>query len=75
VLENVEAVAGAAGGGLPSIVKGWLGFASRDVYHAAIPVWHEAFGDQPPARSILVPPSPLPIPECSMTFDLIGYAP
>jgi enamine deaminase RidA (YjgF/YER057c/UK114 family) len=75
ILKNVEAICEAAGTSLSNLVK-------RRVFHTdlrdtprAEQAWSKRLGDRLPPTSVVRTSGPLPVPACSVQYDLIAYAP
>lgn len=75
ILDNVEALCQAAGTSLDKLVK-------RRVHHVdladmprAEAAWQNRLGGNLPPTSVFRTAGPLPIPGCTVQYDLIAYAP
>jgi enamine deaminase RidA (YjgF/YER057c/UK114 family) len=75
MLRSVEAICHAAGGDLGSIVKRLAMHIEAADFAPAMEVWQEAFPKVPPASTTIIVNAPLPVPDCSVALDLIGYIP
>ena len=75
MLRSIEAICHAAGGDLSAIVKRWAMHTQAAEFAPAMEVWREAFNKTPPASTTVIVNAPLPVPDCSVAFDLIGYIP
>ena len=72
ILDNVRRICEAAGGSLDSVVKAQLFFADLADVLPAMEVWGEAFGDPPPAVTIVQTSTPPILPDCRMTVDVFA---
>jgi enamine deaminase RidA (YjgF/YER057c/UK114 family) len=75
ILDNVEALCRAAGTSTANLVK-------RRVHHTdlrdmprAEAAWRARLGDRVPPTSFFRTSGPLPVPSCTVQYDLIAYAP
>ena len=75
VIKNVEKICQAAGTSINNLVK-------RRVHHTdlkdtpnAEAAWKENLGNKIPPTSVFQTSGPLPVPDCSVQYDLIAYAP
>ena len=75
MLRSIEAICHAAGGDLRSVVKRWAMHTQAAEFAPAMEVWREAFTKAPPASTTVIVNAPLPVPDCSVALDLIGYIP
>jgi enamine deaminase RidA (YjgF/YER057c/UK114 family) len=75
MLRSVEAICHAAGGDLGSVVKRWAMHTQPSEFAPAMEVWREAFSNAPPASTTVIVNTPLPVPDCSVALDLVGYIP
>ena len=75
MLQSIEALCQAAGGGLHSIVKRWAMHTRPEDFAPAMEIWQEAFPIVPPASTTVIVNAPLPVPDCLVALDLIGYIP
>ena len=73
MLRSIEAICHAAGGDLGSVVKRWAMHTQAAEFAPAMEVWREAFAKAPPASTTVIVNAPLPVPDCSVALDLIGY--
>ena len=72
ILQNVQALCGAAGGSLANLVKAQVFLTDlRDLAPTA-EVWAQAFASDPPARTAVQVPT-LPVPGCTVMAWFIGY--
>jgi enamine deaminase RidA (YjgF/YER057c/UK114 family) len=75
MLHSIEAICHVAGGDLGSVVKRWAMHTQAAEFAPAMEVWREAFTKTPPASTTIIVSAPLPVPDCSVALDLIGYIP
>ena len=75
MLQSIEALCHSAGGGLHSIVKRWAMHTRPEDFAPAMEMWQEAFPIVPPASTTVIVNAPLPVPDCLVALDLIGYIP
>lgn len=70
ILRRITKICESAGGTIDSVVKAVLFFADLSDVPAAMEVWSQAFGENPPAISIVHSTAPQVLPECSLTVDV-----
>lgn len=75
VLKNVEAICAAAGTSSANIVKRRIHHTDLDEVPRAEQVWRKRLGDRIPPTSVIPTHGPLPVPDCTIQYDLIAYAP
>jgi enamine deaminase RidA (YjgF/YER057c/UK114 family) len=75
MLRSIEAICHSGGGDLSSIVKRWAMHTRPAEFCSAMEAWQEAFPKAPPASTTLIVDAPLPVPDCTVALDLIGYIP
>jgi enamine deaminase RidA (YjgF/YER057c/UK114 family) len=75
ILKNVDALCQAAGTSTRNLVKRRVHHTDlRDVPRAEA-VWRAHLGDRLPPTSVLRTTGPLPVPDCTIQYDLIAHAP
>lgn len=70
IVDNVRRVCEAAGGSIDSVVKAQCFFSDLGDVAPAMEAWGAAFGDDPPALTIVATKPPHLLPECRMTVDV-----
>ena len=75
MLRSIEAICHAGGGDLGSVVKRWAMHTQPAEFAPAMEVWQDAFPKAPPASTTVIVDAPLPVPDCTVALDLIGYIP
>lgn len=73
VLERLDRILRAAGGGLDDVVSARLYLPDLRRLGTALPAWREAFGDSPPTGSA-IGVGPLPVAGCEIMVDAIAAA-
>ena len=73
VLENVDAICAAAGTSASNLVKRRVHHTSLDDVPRAEAVWQARLGDRVPPTSVIPTSGPLPVPDCTVQYDLIAY--
>jgi enamine deaminase RidA (YjgF/YER057c/UK114 family) len=75
VLKNVQALCDVAGTSVANIVKRRIHHTDLADAPRAEAAWMKQLGDQLPPTSVIKTSGPLPVPGCSIQYDLIAYAP
>lgn len=75
ILNNVDAICSAAGTTTANLVKRRIHHVDLDELPRAEAIWRGRFGGRLPPTSVLPTAGPLPVPDCTIQYDLIGYAP
>lgn len=75
VLSNADAICRAAGGDVHSLVRTQLFFSSLFDLPAAMQVWGDTFGDQPPAATLIEVPPACIVPSARISMDLWACVP
>ena len=75
VLKNVEAICQAAGTSVTNLVKRRVHHTDLKDIPKAEAAWTDLLGDGIPPTSVFRTSGPLPVPACSVQYDLIAYAP
>lgn len=76
ILKNVEAICQAAGTSAKNILKRRIHHTDLEEMPKAEAVWRAHLGDDRiPPTSTFRGMGPLPVPDCTMQYDLIAYAP
>lgn len=70
IVERVRTICEAAGGSIDSVVKAVFFFADLNDVYPMMEVWGQAFGDHPPAISIVHSTAAQILPECRVTADV-----
>lgn len=72
IVDNVRRICDAAGGSLDSVVKAQFFFADLHDVAPAMEVWGAAFGDPPPAITIVQTRPAHILPACRVTVDVVA---
>jgi len=75
ILKNVEAICAAAGTTSANLVKRRIHHTDLSDIPRAEEVWRNKLTDRVPPTSIIPTSGALPVPDCTIQYDLIGYAP
>jgi enamine deaminase RidA (YjgF/YER057c/UK114 family) len=75
ILEHADAVCRAAGGSLKDVVRMQVFTPDLREIGPALGPYREAFGDDPPALTVVGVTGPLPVPALALTTDLMAYIP
>lgn len=70
IVDNVRRICEAAGGSIDSVAKAQFFFSDLGDVAPAMETWGAAFGEDPPAVTIVATKPPHILPECRMTVDV-----
>ena len=75
ILKNVEAICQAAGTSSRNLVRRRAMHFDLNELTEAEQVWNEALGDRIPPTTIFRTLGPLPVPSCTVQYDLVAFVP
>ena len=75
ILKNVDAICRAGGASMQDLVRRRAVYRDLRAQGPAEAVWREVLGDRVPPTTTFKASTDLPVPQCSVAYDLVAYAP
>ena len=75
ILKNVEAICQAAGTSTQNLVRRRAMHFDLNELSEAEEVWREKVGDRLPPTTLFRVDGPLPVPDCTVQYDLVAFIP